>query len=240
MMRESIVVYYAPFTSLERQPMGHMMFPSPKPVHKEMRLNKVNGKSSYMICNAYKETFANTFVLEHPVDLDLDFDNNRARGKNSDWTRPRESSFQNSISFDLSCGIILFCEEDLEVMILPPIFQKTQLPNYGFLASGGFNIGRWFRPIHPSYFLWEGVSKFKCEAGEPWGYLKFLTKTEIIFKPFYMTQTLEDISTSCSHHPQWYPFQNLEQRYKSLKASHLKGKIIKEIKQNLLDEEPVV
>ena len=52
-----------------------------------------------------------------------------------------------------------------------------------------------------------------------------------------MTQTLDDILSACSHHSEWYPFQNLEQRYENLRASHLKGKIIKEIKKNLLDED---
>lgn len=236
-MKKPIIVYYTPLTTVEKQPFGHMMFPKPKPLHKEMRLNKIKGESAYLMCNGYRETFTNTFVFEHPVEINIEFNENQVTGKNVDWVSFRPPSFENSISFDLDYGIIMFCEEDLEFIALPPIFHKSNLPQFGFQSAGGFNIGRWFRPMHPTYFLWDGVNKFKCEKGEPWIYFKFYTEREIIFKPFFMNQTLFDISNTCANHSKWYPINTLTQRYENFKNSQLKGRVLKEIKTNLLEED---
>jgi hypothetical protein len=236
-MKKPMIVYYTPFTTVEKQALGHMLFPKPKPLHKEMKHNKVKGQSAWLLCNAFRETFSNTFVFEHPITVEADFKNDEVIGKNVDWIVYRPSSFENSISFDLDYGVIMFCEEDLEFIGLPPIFQKSNLPNYGFLASGGFNIGKWFRSVHPAYFLWEGVKTFKCEEGEPWMYFKFETDREIIFKPFYMNQTLFDIASTCGNHSKWYPLNSLQQRYDNFKNSRLRSKVLKEIKANLLEED---
>ena len=236
-MKKPIIVYYTPFTTVEKQPLGHMLFPKPKPLHKEMRYNKVSGQSAWLLCNGYRETYANTFVFEHPVDVDVEFMDNQVIGKNADWVSYRPPSFENSISFDLDYGIIMFCEEDLEFIALPPIFQKSNLPQFGFQSSGGFNIGRWFRSMHPTYFLWEGINKFKCDEGEPWMYFKFYTDRPVIFQPFYMTQKLFDITSTCANHSKWYPLISLQERYENFKNSRLRNTVLNEIKANLLTED---
>jgi len=236
-MKKPITVYYSPYTTVERQGLGHLVYPKPKPLQKEMRLNKVKGESAWLICNAFRESFSNTFVFNHPVDIDVKFDENKVRGKNADWIRHRPPSFENSICFDLDYGWLLFCEEDLEFMALPPIFQKNELPKYGMQSAGGYNIARWFRPLHPTYFLWEGVDEYKCFKDEPWMYFKFFTERPVVFQPFYLTDRLLDIASMVSSHPKNSPMLSLAERYEIFKQSRLRSVILKDIKANLLEED---
>jgi hypothetical protein len=236
-MAKEIVVYYSPYTTVERQALGHLIYPKPIPLQKELRLHKVQGESAWMICNAFRESFSNTFIFNHPVDVDVKFDGEKVTGKNADWVRHRPPSFENSISFDLDYGWLFFCEEDLEFISLPPIFQNNELPKYGMQSAGGFNIARWFRPLHPTYFLWEGISEYKCFAGEPWMYFKAFTDRPVVFKPFFMTERLLEIAGMVSSHPKNNPMVPLSKRYESFKESRLRSVILKDIKENLLEED---
>lgn len=233
-MKKPIIVYYSPYTTIERQALGHLIYPKPIPLQKELRLNKVQGESAWLVCNAFRESFANTYIFNHPVDIDVIFNEKTVEGKNADWIRYRPPSFENSISFDLDYGWLFFAEENLEFIALPPIFQKNLLPQFGMQSAGGFNISKWFRPVHPTYFLWEGVNQYKCFRDEPWMYFKFFTERPIDFQPFYLTQKLLDIASMVSSHPKNNPMQSLTERYKVFQQSRLKSIILKEIKNNLL------
>lgn len=206
-----------------------------QPLGKFLRDTSTPG--NLQICNAFKEDWSNTYIDHCPIDIStsfledgkIEFDNTKIM-----VSERIPGAFKNRISFDLSYCYLFFTEEDLVLSVLPPIFHKNTISESAVLTSGSYNIGKWFRPIHPSFHLWENIKNIDIRENDPIMYFQFRTNEKIEFIEFEVTDKIWQYSRACSVHARLKPFRSLADRYLDFSSSGFKKQILKEIKNNLI------
>jgi hypothetical protein len=63
---------------------------------------------------------------------------------------------------------------------VPPYMHKVKASETAWISAGSYDISKWFRPIFPSYILWEGETEVSIVKDEPDTYLQFETNKKII------------------------------------------------------------
>jgi hypothetical protein len=233
--RNTVVVYWAPFSLPDWNNLVSMLWDKPTPV---MRTLPKAGPNSYLACQAASNLFANTFVLTHPQDLSATFSNPKNPTSESTDTRfvvhvPSEVG-AHTVALDTSSWIF-FCEEDLEASMTPPFMHQTLDKDYGYIPAGKFNISRWFRPFNLTYQLWAGVTEMKVRKGDPAMYLTFHTDKKVILKRFDLTRDLYRMGIECSELKHSLPRMHLEMLYNVFTKSLRNKKTLELIQDNLLE-----
>lgn len=240
-------VYWAPLANLEKEHQSILLNIKPVSVLSDIHKNRNttivpwNGPGTlfgngYHLCTALKETAKNIYYLPAPFDADISFNDTgtQLEGDRSDWFTPRYGSFLNSFSADFDFSYLFFAEESLILNLVPPFFHQTHQPEYGFIASAGVDISKWFRPFILSYQLWPYKNKIYFKANEPLAYLKFETQSKIVFEEFKLTSTILNIANACSEHRHILPFQSMEEIYQRFTLTSMKKRLLNEIKNNLV------
>lgn len=230
-------VYWANLSSIEMQQRTNLLMSSPKNLVSDLFQKSITTNKTYNRCPANKTALKNTYFVESPIDFDISFDDNyQGTGLRSDWLVARPPDFNNRITAEIDLGWLFFCEESLIMEMTPPYSHNTTASKYGSVAVGSFDISKWFRPIMPTYFLWENERKFVIKANEPLAYIRFLTQDKIKLQQFELTQKTIDIKTACVTHPNYYKeFLPLQERYKLFQEQKMQKIVLKEIKNNLID-----
>jgi len=228
-------VFWSHFCLPSFLPKMKLLSGSPKKLSTEIKKDMIISNRNLALCPASNELFNNTYYLTFNQDLDEDFDENGYPQQNKKQLfLQREKQFQNRISVELDFAWIFYSSEPLMLEVFPPFCHQTTLQNFGCIASGRYDIGKWFRPINLSFFLWEGINKFKAKEGEPICYIRFISETPIKLQEFYINQRLLEIGQNSTNHPNFYKKNiPLLKRYEKFKESNMKHLIEKEINNNL-------
>jgi hypothetical protein len=229
------VVYWCHNAQLNMIPQQSMLTFEPKLLLADLLKDRTGHPATYSMCSALRESFGNTYYMENPIDVDVEFTNNGVVGDYSDWIYNKQESFKNRINFEMDYSWMFMSEEPLIMRQSHPFFHKTEFNKHGVLASGSYDIGKWVRSVGPSILLWEGVKTFKAKRGEPISYLEFETDKKIIFKQFYPTQRILDIRQACSSQVFIRKGMSLKEKYEVFANAKLKKVVMKDIKENLLD-----
>lgn len=240
-MSEEIVVYWAPSSYPNLQ--GRMALLNMKPIPLinylvKQKNKKATADESYQSCTAFREEFNNSYFLTYPVSTSIEFDENGSVKKDnpdSGWYIDRASSFENSYAVDLDLGIVFFSEESLKMRITPPFMHKTQMSDYGFMMSGGFDISSWFRSYQFTHQLWPGVNNLKTIEGEAAAYVFFDTNKKVILKQFLLTDKLFNYIQACVDYKKIKKFIPFSELYYKFKEGNLNKLVLNEIKKNLVE-----
>lgn len=249
MSKNPITVYWSPFyTTLEPYNKLSYMHQLPKPLFSELMQVRVlsddaKTNPNFLTCPAISSKFKNTFVFKTTVDSSYSYDVTSTPPKFDildkqsllcDQGRMNHIQDGPILMFDFSN--IFFADEPLNAYFTPPIFHKPKYTNYGTIIPGEFDIGQWFRPYHFEMQTWSNKGEVHIKNQEPIFYVEFKTDRPIIFKRFVLTQKLIDYAeASVGLNGILGLGQTLADRYKRFKDVGMKEKILKEIKDNLLD-----
>lgn len=207
-------------------------------VYKSLVKNKNNENgSNFFQCPSFINNTKNIFVFKNPLHskFKIQDDNVVATSKTHiKSTIEHDASIKNNLLMVYGLHFYFFSEEDLEMSISSPYFQKTDYLQYGAVVPGSFNIGSWFRRIDFEINLWDNVKEIEIKEGEPLAYFSFKTKKRVQLKRFTMNDTLYNIRTTIGNSTLWEPNVSLEKRYKRFKNSKTKELVLREIKKNLL------
>jgi hypothetical protein len=129
----------------------------------------------------------------------------------------------------------MFCEEDVDVSFTGPYFHKSEYSRYGSIIPGEFNIGSWFRPYVFEMQTWSNSGEIHLKEYEPLFYAEIKTNKKIVLKQFNLNDKLIAYAKECIKSPIIFPKLPLVDRYAKFKNVSLNTKILKEIKNNLID-----
>lgn len=191
-------------------------------------------------CPAHQKSKNNIFYIPSPLDIRYELDNFgtiTSDQKYSNYVNHiRKAQYDNRFTVQLDFQYIFFSKENISIEVFPPYLHKTELQNYGVIATGEFNISKWFRSINMEFILWENSKIFSCKENEPLCYIKFYSDNKIHLQEFKCNDNIFSYSLACSRHPQLYKNkQSLENRYKKFDESLLSKSILQEIKQNIVN-----
>lgn len=238
-----IIVYWSPHYNKDTLDENwNILYSEPIQLYKELndrREVSTPAKSNILSCPASSMRFKNTYIFKNTLTTHYLFKNNESIPQSKNYINMsivRPPSIKNNLMVNLHMNWVFFTSDDSLIMHLnSPYFNKSSYSNYGVLCSGGFDIGKWFRPIALEFNLWDNVKEFKVLEEDPLFYVEFLSDRPVILKRFYMSDELRSFAkastTSVKTMGEWLP---LKKRYEQFKATKGKNIILKEIEKNLL------
>ena len=240
-MSKDIIVYwaYAPLPS--KNTYASMMMNPPIPLFKTLpkRASNEDPLRNYMNCRGLPNLYKNTFLATSPINADISIDVVNEKcwpvGKGSEFFIEENRPFENMNRIDLDFSYIFFSEESLEISEIPPFMHKTTFSEDAFIASGSFDISKWFRPINASFIFWKDRSQLKLKKGEPLFYFDFKTEKNIVLKQFEFTEEILEIMRGCITYRSNNILSSLQHLYDRFIKSKKNKKLIILIKDNLID-----
>lgn len=248
--KDPITVYWSPYF-VDPKNNWNILYPSPEQLYKRLNLlrdTNTDTAENMLSCPAVSARFKNTFcfsvINKTDASIVLNEQNEKVTMLNHDKSFKtsiiRGPSITDNIMIKIAYQLLFFTEEESLIMhINPPFFSSNANHlQYGSITPGSFDIGQWFRPVSAEINLWEGINDFILGPNEDLLYSEFITDRPIKLKRFEINESLIKYADSCSQSPRtikrWIP---LKERYEFFKKSELKKLILKQIKNNLLDEE---
>ena len=236
--KDTVIVYWAAKTIPQRQTHAQLLWGPPVSVSKLLP-NGTGKPGNYRSCAALTPMLKNMYAFVHPLTH-----NARITGSHDTplleadldiWVPQRNDPLKNCFGLDYDFGWLFFCEESLEVKVTPPYFHKTSVSQTAYVASGQFDIGKWFRSVSLAYILWEGERSLSITAGEPALYIEFLTNKKVILQPFECTEEINSIANQVVDASQLGMNKtSLQHRYDMFFRSNRHKRVMKLIKENLL------
>lgn len=239
---EPLVVYWSPNFPLDEGYFDwNILYNNPESVINFLKrtVNKNTAHTGLLRCPAFKDLSKNTFFFSSslPIDgvlQDSNFISNIEQYINVNVGR--EPSFNNRLHINASLSWVFFSNESIHIEAKAPYVIDVPHHTYGEFIPGTFDIGSWFRPINGEFLLRSNVKEFKIAANEPIFFLKILTDRPVIFKRFYITQEIRNISITCAQAPTLFGVNiPLVDRYSLFKKTSLDKKLFKLIQEASVD-----
>jgi hypothetical protein len=249
--KDYVNVYWSPHSTYEDIEIGewNMLYSDPTTLFEDLYKLKTKdaGNANYFTCPATSKQYQKTFVFKNELESKYKFDFSSSN--------PEENYFLNEPGPHLSYEIIrrptittgpmvginmyyvFFSDEPLKASFTPPMMHPPKYTKYGTVIPGSFDIGQWFRPFHLEMQMWNNKGELKLENQEPLFYVSFDTEKKVKLQRFKMTGAANSYLRFCSSTRKvWGLDSSLEERYKRFKRTRMRELILKEIKENLLDE----
>lgn len=218
-----------------------MMMNAPIPLFKTLpkRATNRDALQNYINCRGLPNLYKNTFLVTSPINADISIntidDKCYPSGEGSQFFIEENRPFEDMNRIDLDFSYIFFSEESLEIAQIPPFIHKTTFSEDAFIASGSFDISKWFRPLFPSFIFWKDRSQLKLKKDEPLFYFDFKTEKNVVLKQFEFTQEIFEIMAGSISYRNANPLSSLQNLYDRFASSKKSKKLIKLIKENLID-----
>jgi len=244
---ESIDVYWSPQTSWEFDEQDwNMLYPEPNNLFTELQQIKTknSGIKSYFSCPVTNNQFKNTYVFRNELSSSYGFDFTNGKdifvpisNNYLGYKIERPPSISSGLLVTLNLFYSLFSSEPLNAVFTPPMMHEPKYTKYGTCIPGEFDIGQWFRPYTLEMQMWKMQGEFHIEENEPIFYVRFDTQKKVNLKRFKMNSALNSYLIECSTTTNiWGMGVSLEKRYERFKRTKMRELILKEIKQNLLED----
>jgi hypothetical protein len=202
-------------------------------------------QASFMKCPAFKNLSKNLYAWNWPIDSSYTYNANSGEVNQIEvfpttesfmaCHPPRNQTMTTGPSIEFSYRIHMFAEEPVEVMLTGPYLQKVEYQKYGFLTSGQFDVGKWFRTLNVEIQLHENSGELHIKKDEPIFYVNFLTDRKIILKRFELTKEIDSYSRKCITAKSMLGYRMpLSESYNIFAKSRMKDILIKKIKENLI------
>jgi hypothetical protein len=222
-----------------------LLLEPPKNLLKDLKESKfLHGEETetYYQCPGYINFFRNMYVVKSAMDLELDYAVD-ASGNVSITTDKSQEWYDKYVSINkynadqqmihLNHYLYFFSEDSIEMQSMPAFFHHTDVSQHD-LATGSFDISKWFRPLYPNIILNSGHLSIK--KGDALFYLKFDTKKSIDFKHFLLTKEVLDKSNVCLTVKELTSGLKFRQLYSLFAKRNYNKKIIQSIKKSLTGE----
>lgn len=199
-------------------------------------------RSPYTKCPAVKNMTKNTYAFLSPFEMDLEWNWEDRENYRIECPKKGQEFFDDAITFtefndkifQLSCGYILFSEEPLTITQIPVFGSNCELNNNASLLAGEYDIGRWFRRINAAYFIKKNKGSVFIKNKDPLYFIRF--EKPVKLKRFFMTKELMDLSYLCTNlKVTTQSVLSLDYSYQKFKELGLRKRILKEIKNNLIE-----
>jgi hypothetical protein len=242
---KEVNVYWAPYYDV-RGPMDwSFLYPKPKTLFSEIHKDKVPNKDSYFSCPAMSKKLAKTLVFKNVIESSYSYDiNGDIYGDESkpflSVTKNREPSISLGDVYKFDNSIIMFSEEkNVFGTLSSPWFSESQYTKYGCVCPARFDIGQWFRPMDIEVQMWKKEGEFHLMENEPFFYVELETYKQVNLHRFNLSETLKKYAIANAESTRMFGRgKTLLSRYKRFEDVGMREKILTEIKNNLIEEEP--
>jgi hypothetical protein len=246
-MSKEITVYWAPGSyDHEREPYN-MVYRKP-----ESLLSFVHGEktpyANQTRCPAMKDRLNNVFVFKSAITEEFDFDLEEIeKAKETETYRyqvpaaiacqkTRHSNLKNYYAMTYSLNWIMFASEPVVAKFTAPYYPAFSPMRGALLATGEFDIGRWYRHVALEYHVPEGETHFSVKENDPLMFVEFMTDKKIVFKRYEANDKLLAMATEHAAAPMRYGMNlPLKERYRVSEEAGVPALILNEIKKLVVE-----
>lgn len=244
---DEIVVYWGPIFEIYPDTYidWNIFYQDPIEVLPEFKKQKDKGakQESLIYCPAFNSNYKNTFMINNVTDSKFVYNNQEGMWEipNKYQIHPTKSKVRtpyivNRHPLMLSMAWLFVAEESLEMEMMAPYLHRTEASKYGVIGTGKFDIGKWFRPVHAEYLLWEGVEHMHISEGEPMFYVRFNTDKKVVLKRFVNNEEIFKRTVSIVETKYIFgKFPPLERLYDYFAKTRTKDVMLKAIKESVID-----
>jgi hypothetical protein len=244
---DTITVYWSPSAFTKDDTNWNFLYSDP--VSALSDLNTIRNKSlgNIFTCPAYKETMKNVFIFKAPlsekIELDQSFFDPKVALPFYHYDRSkillsevRESSFNDHVNVTYNISWLFFADQPVEARFTAPYFPTISPAQGAMLATGQFNIGKWYRDYILDYHIPFGTKQLIFEENQPLFYLELMTDKKVVFKRYNLSRELKRVSEETSSSPRNYGLNKpLSHKYNLFKRSSSPERVLSYIKENLVE-----
>lgn len=244
---DTITVYWGPGERLPYEARNNMLHRKP-----ESLLSFIHGEktpeSTQQRCPAMKDRLNNVFVFKSAVndEFDINLDEVAAvRYKDEQHLfnvpsktkviQPRPGQLNGYYTATYMMTWLLFASEPVLAKFTAPYYPAVSPVKGALLATGEYDIGRWFRPVALEYHIPDGENHFSIKENDPLMFVEFMTDKKIVFKRFQPDDILQSLAVEFANSPKAIG-QNmtLDHRYDIADESEMSKLVLAQIKKNLV------
>lgn len=229
-------IYWSKYNIFNNSSMQTMEY-SPYNIIKEFSKNKpIREDVNWIGCPATKDFLKNTFAFKNPLDLHMQINSNNTvfwPNNNLEELISIRQFDEKSIVLDYLMPITLFSKEDIIATMTSPFLSRIN-NSMSHLIPGQFNISKWFRPMMPSFMIYDLDIDFSINKGDDIYYIKFNTPKKIELVEFYFTDTLRDIVSNSLELKRFKKNIGLDTLYDIFNSQKIDKIIMKEIEKATL------
>ena len=239
--KKPINVYWSPEYDLNKD--WSFLYQKPVSLFSDLYKNKTKTKKdSFFSCPALSNKFKKTLVFKNSLSSSYIYDLTTIKGTSDNYigaVNDREPSVSNNPIIAFLMSYYFFSEESINVSLTSPYFHEPQYTKYGSIIPGEFDIGNWLRPYVFETQMWNEKGEFHLKEDEPIFYAEFKTDRPINLYRFNNTEKINRLADACINTTDMFGVgQSLFLRYNRFKKVGLREKVLTEIKNNLINEEP--
>jgi len=221
------------------------LYPRPTNLFSDLSKERAIGVKgqSFLTCPAFSDIAKKTIQYKSPINVSYEYDftdqenliiNPMNKSFISFLHRDKSLAIANTIFFELR--YFMFADEPLEVLFTSPYFSQSKYTQYATVVPGRFDIGKWFRPYNLEVQPWSAKGEIHIEKDEPLFYAQFQTDRDIEIKRFNMNEKIKLMGSACVGTTDLFGRQSLLSRYNMFDRVGLRGKLLTEIKKNIIEE----
>lgn len=244
---DTITIYWGPGERLPYEARNNMLHRKP-----ESLLSFIHGEKTpegqQVRCPAIKDRLSNVFVMKSAVDDTFDFNPEEtaavAYGPDQHLyevdskfkvVKSRTSNLKNYFPATYMLSWLFFASEPVMAKFTAPYYPSFSPIKGALLATGEYDIGRWFRPVALDYHIPQGETHFELHNNDPVMFVEFMTDKKIVFKRFQPDDILQSLAVEFANTPTSVG-QNipLETRYELAEDSEMIKIVLSNIKKNLV------
>lgn len=198
-------VYWTPMLTQGDKNMNEadIIFEEPKPLMKELLSAYKN--RDFMKCPSVQSYCKNVFVIPAPMDATI----NVRSGENNSISMQIDGSGWDQVFYDSFCELredatvslppvyLFFTKQSLEIESLPVFLLNSASTENVLPVPGGFDIGKWIRPVDFTFVLKDASKPIRIRRGDPLFFVRFKTSERVEFKRVEFTPELGAVVSAC-------------------------------------------
>ena len=233
-------VYWAVSNPTNQSPISKALYREPVKLDNKTVLPDLqfpDKHNNWKLCPAFLDGVENVYGLQFPVDLDINLSNGVETNYDPDITNYliKMRDFDRKF-FSIGVNLVFFSDSDIEMELSPPYLEDNDFINKAVSVPGKFNIGKWLRPIDLALVMKGQHTRLRAKRDDVFNYIKF--NKPVKFVQFDYTQEISDIQKDILRSKMILGNKSpvLNYYYSLFKNSKYKNKILKLIKENILED----
>lgn len=233
-------VYWAVSNPTNQSPISKALYREPVKLDNKTVLPNLqfpDKHNNWKLCPAFLDSVEDVYGLQFPVDLDVNLSNGVETNYDPDVTNYliKMRDFDRKF-FSIGINLVFFSDSDIEMELSPPYLEDNDFINKAVSVPGKFNIGKWLRPIDLALVMKGQHTRLRAKRDDVFNYIKF--NKPVKFVQFDYTQEISDIQKDILRSKMILGNKSpvLNYYYSLFKNSKYKNKILKLIKENILED----
>ena len=220
----------------------NMLYKQPQPLLNELLPERGSeNPHDFFACPAFHRHALNTFVVRSAVGANVKISNEGFAPNDNQseltaqlfsYLHPTRKGFR-TILFDHR--MLFFAESPVTLATYPAFMHRTEVQTKLIYVPAAYDAAKWLRPIQGTYEVPESEKTVKIREGDPLYYVKFETQEKVRLRRFQLTPEIQGVAHGCVHYKLFRPRSSLERVYEAFGEAKLENRVLKLIKENLLE-----